>query len=214
MWRILPFLITVSFLGLFVFSHLLPASPPAIEGSADRSNTFVTVNTAVDFTQRQGYNECGPFNIALAIQALTDSTEGTQDIVTRVPLRFYRGYTPPQGLTATLSSLDIKTREYALSGSTDQERLTFLANTIANGSPVVLLGVDHGVQHYITVYGYTEKAFHVYDPAYEPAGDRSTLDDNGSLPGNRILTDDELLSFWSQGGVLGLYEWYALVLST
>ena len=38
-----------------------------------------------------------------------------------------------------------------------------------------------------------------------------TIDENGINPGNTSMTQEELLEFWSQGGMYGVYNWYAII---
>ena len=80
---------------------------------------------------------------------------------------------------------------------------------------MILLGKKDEALHYMTLVGYTkigeEFRFHVYDSWHTKGEGGLTADDNAALPGNRTLTSDELMNFWREGGLFGMYQWYALV---
>jgi len=51
----------------------------------------------------------------------------------------------------------------------------------------------------------------VYDSLLEEETVGMTIDENGDQTGNRTLNSNELLKFWSQGGMYGKFIWYAIV---
>jgi hypothetical protein len=69
------------------------------------------------------------------------------------------------------------------------------------------------IQHYLSIFGFNRKKdeFYVYDSLTEEGDLGFTIDENGSLSGNRTLSAEELLEFWRRGGTYGKFIWYAIV---
>lgn len=67
-------------------------------------------------------------------------------------------------------------------------------------------------QHYLTLLGYSDKSFYVYDSFYQRNKNdyQFTKDDNGDLPGNRNIENENLIIMWDKGGMFGLYKNYGL----
>ena len=81
--------------------------------------------------------------------------------------------------------------------------------------PIIILGERDYYEHYITILGFnnTKNEFYVYDSFFDKGEKDLTIDENNDLPGNRTFTSNELLTFWSNGGMYGLYNWYTIVAS-
>lgn len=96
---------------------------------------------------------------------------------------------------------------------TDQEKLNILKEELSSGN-LIILSVKANGPHYITLLGYNEHEFYVYDSFYNrDPGKQFTDDGNGLLPGNRSLWNEVLLKKWSQWWMYGMYNYYAVVVS-
>lgn len=93
------------------------------------------------------------------------------------------------------------------------ERLQILKQELSSGN-IIILSVKADWPHYITLLGYNEDEFYVYDSFYNRDPSKQfTDDDNGAYPGNRSISNDTLLERWSQWWMYGIYNYYAMVIS-
>lgn len=193
-----------------------------VRGKDNNVNTPVIVSASAvyipypaEFNYRQTINDCAPFAAAAAVRAVTgqnvSSTEFAQEISWRLPNK----YTLPPGLEALLRQKGFHVDILNIGSASDEEKIISLQYEISSMNPIILLGERDGYQHYITLLGYNQekKEFYVYDSFYDKDVPGMTIDSNGDLPGNRIYSHDELLTFWRGGGMYGLYEWYAIAVS-
>lgn len=91
------------------------------------------------------------------------------------------------------------------------ERLQMLKQELSSGN-IIILSVKANWPHYITLLGYNEDEFYIYDSFYNrDPSKKFTDDDNGMLPGNRSISNDTLLERWSQWWMYGIYNYYAMV---
>jgi hypothetical protein len=85
-----------------------------------------------------------------------------------------------------------------LKNFSDSEKLQALKQELSSGN-LIILSVKANGPHYITLLGYNENEFYVYDSFYNRDPSKEfTDDDNGVLPGNRSISNDTLLERWSQ----------------
>ncbi len=86
-------------------------------------------------------------------------------------------------------------------------------NTIDEGRPIILLIKTKNVLHYVTVIGYDEKGFILYDSLQDKTqtNPRKTVKDRAEYPGNRYYPYGTLLSFWNGGGYKIFFKNWALV---
>lgn len=165
-----------------------------------------------DWNFRQSKNACGPYSAAAAIRQLTNEDVSSEAISHETPWR-YRGYTLPSGVASVIRKNGLSADEFISTGS-NEDKVLWLRSQIAQQKPVIILGRKNGLLHYVTLLGYQQDRFHVYDSLEEKSAAETTVDKNDSLPGNINWTDDELLTFWSKGGLLGLYRYYAIIVHT
>lgn len=169
------------------------------------------------YNYRQGYNECGPYNVAATIRILKEEDVDGAKIANEMSFRFKNGYSLPPGLEEYLVNQSLIVKTYFLKNRSDTEKVNLIKDNISENKPIIILGENYRVQHYMTILGYEDSQggaiFSMYDPLYTKGEDGFTIDDNGDKPGNRDLTQTELFDFWSGGGMIGFYEWYAIVVS-
>jgi uncharacterized protein YvpB len=84
-----------------------------------------------------------------------------------------------------------------LKNLTDSKKLQVLKQELSSGN-LIILSVKADGPHYITLLGYDEDEFYVYDSFYNRDPSKQfTDDDNGILPGNRSISNTVLLERWS-----------------
>jgi len=171
-----------------------------------------------EFNYRQTINDCGPFNTAAVVRVLKKDSIDSKNFAETIEWRLPNGYTLPWGLEKQLKENEIETITPHLGSFSDQERVAYLKQELSKGSPIIILGgrddyVGKNYEHYVTLLGFdsAEGLFYAYDPFFPTSTPGMTEDANGLAPGNRSYKTEVLLEFWEKGGVLGFYEWYALV---
>lgn len=194
---------------------LLKRSPAQLDEEA----TFVaaTIPYAPEFNYRQTVNDCGPFNTAAVVRALTEREVSSAQFAEDIGWRLRNNYTIPIGLEMQLKANGLNVEVPNMEPLMDEEKIVYLKQELSNGHPIIVLGARDGFEHYITLLGFDSEKdeFYFYDSFFDKDESKSghTIDTNGDAPGNRIYSSKELLEFWRGGGMYGLYEWYAIVAS-
>jgi len=162
---------------------------------------------------RQTMNNCGPYSVMGVINVLTGEKKAPEVLAKETKWRIMKNLTFPQGVIDLLHNYKIKTKEYNLNVYSDSDKINWLKNKIANGSPVILLVKVMNIQHYFTVIGYDENGFMLYDSLQEKQNDNTmkTKIDREEYVGNRYYTNDELTSLWNNGGYKIFFRNWAVV---
>ncbi len=195
---------SVYFLGLFRHTPKITSS--------DIPSQF-SLRVATDSNFRQGPNQCGPYAAAIFVNTFKPTADVQPELfVEQLPWKLPGGYTHPRALESLIRKRGLKVQAFDAGSLSDEEKIRFLRQQIASGLPVILLTYMYDYQHYITLLGYdaAQGDFSVYDPVFTRGETRMTVDENGERPGNRNITDAQLLSDWSKGGIAGFYSWYLL----
>lgn len=162
---------------------------------------------------RQGYNDCGPFSAKAMINAVRGQNIPVKELKSKMKWRLKNNYSLPPGLEGLLKKYSIKIKTIKLGRLSDEQKIVELKRELCAGKPIILLIGVGKYQHYITLLGYDQKGFIIYDSLLKasPQNKIYTVDLNGALPGNNRLGYKELLNSWSMGGMYGFYEYYGIV---
>lgn len=193
----------VYFLGVF-------RSTPVLMSSQVPEKYSLNV-TSSNF--RQGPNQCGPYAAAMFLNRFKPTDDVPPErFVEELPWKLPGGYTHPRALESLIRKQGIQVQSYDAAALSNEEKIQFLHQQISFGFPVILLTYMYGYQHYITLLGYdaAKEELFVYDPVFTRGDVDMTVDENGELPGNRNISNTQLLSDWSNGGIVGFYSWYLL----
>lgn len=184
----------------------LPADLPAAASVASGARSW----------PKQGRNECGAYSLAQALRVHGRAAEGA-DLVGVVSHRLSWSEalsgTLPWRIQAELARQGLTRQAFSAGAHPRERRLDCLRRHLAAGAPVLfLVESERGSQHYVLALGYSAAGVDLYDPNFapDPAQPERTLDDNGARPGNRTLSEEDLLDLWSRGGGAGLYRWWYL----
>ena len=145
---------------------------------------------------------------------LTQSEVDIEEFVQNMEWRLPNKITLPWGLEKLLLNHGIRSETPLLILFSKKERIKYLKVQLSAGKPVILLGLKHGMGHYITLLGYKADEFYIYDSWHTKNPLKSgsyTYDDNGILPGNLNLSEEELIDFWQGSEKFLFFAWYALV---
>lgn len=175
-----------------------------------------TIHYSAEYNLRQTINDCGPFNVAAVVRALTNEEVSSADFAKDIKWRLRNKYTLPWGLEKQLKENGIEIELPNLHIISDDEKISYLKEQLSLKHPIIVLGNQDGYQHYITLFGFNsaQETFYTYDSMYDKEREGYTKDSNDEMPGNKNVTEKELLDFWSGGGMYGIYKWYSIVAST
>ncbi len=212
--RTLTALITVCLLTTGLFSWGFQSAATIIMPNPGFIRDLVELPFDSCYNLSQSYNDCGPYNCAIVVHVLTGRDIVIDDFVKQMGWRLPNKVTLPWGLERLLGRYGIKTEVPFLLFFSREHRLDYLKAQLSRGWPVILLGLKQGIGHYLTLLGYGDNGFYVYDSWYSrnpllPGA--HTYDDNGALPGNLTMSEDEIISFWKGSENFLFFPWYALV---
>ncbi len=193
---------------LSCFSFYFFVYPKQADIEKQQAPSEASISYPSEWNFYQSKNSCGPYSAAAVIRIVTKQNISSETTAKTTPWR-YRGYTLPFGIISDLEKYHVGAEERIVSLS-DSEKLSWLRDKISKGTPIILLIRKNRLLHYVTLLGYKEKTFDVYDSLETKGPDGLTVDNNSSLPGNTTWTNDQLLSMWNQGGLFGLYRNYAI----
>ncbi len=164
---------------------------------------------------RQTLNNCGPYSVMAVMNILRDEEEDPEVLASQMKWRIYKNFTFPQGVVNQLHENGIKTKEYVLKGKSEKEKINWIKETVSQKKPIICLIKVHQVLHYVTVLGYDENGFMLYDSMQEkePDNQRKTIIDKECREGNRYYTYDEFLQLWNGGGYKLFFRNWAIVCS-
>ena len=188
---------------------------PKIDTTVIKKSAFIWY--PAEYNYRQSRNDCGPFNTAAVMRALTDKDIDSTLFAKEIGWRLPNKYTLPLGLESQLKKqgLHIKNPNFWL--LTDEEKIELIREYLSVGMPIIILGERDKYEHYMTIFGFNADVdqYYLYDSlqVQSPEQKNFTIDENGAFPGNKTMSSQEFLDFWRGGGMYGLWEWYGLVLS-
>lgn len=212
---LLAFLIKQNAESKIIEERVFPKEEPQQQQEEIKPVTSSIIPYPSEFNFAQTYNDCGPFNSAAVVRALTDKEVSSAEFAKTITHRLSYKWTLPEGLTEQLNQNGIATVTPDFSGLTDDEKIAYLKEQLILKHPVTLLIKKEDFQHYITLFGFNSQKdeFYIYDSLMERLEGGLTKDENGDLPGNKTISTKKLLEMWSGGGMLGKYTWFAIISS-
>jgi len=172
----------------------------------------VEINFSKENNLRQSYNDCAIFSIKAVIKILNKKDQKIENIKDEIKERLPNNYTLPWGIENYLKKNKIKINVINFSILNDNQKTLKLREILFKKRPIILLIGIGKYQHYITLLGYNDKYFFIYDSIYKTdVNDKKyTVDDNSKMPGNRNILYNELMKLWNNGGMYGLYKNYGI----
>ena len=203
----------IIFLTLISLLLIFGRSFPSFISITNLCNEASYLKLDNDIFYRQTLNNCGPYSVMAVVNILADKRLDPEKLSKEMTWRIYKNLTFPQGVINLLHKYGIKTKEFVLKNQKDTEKIIWLKNQIEQGRPVILLIKIHHVLHYITIIGYNENGFMIYDSMQEKAinNPRKTIVDNECLTGNRFYSYDELIKLWNDGGYRIFFKNWAVI---
>lgn len=137
----------------------------------------------------QGKNQCAAYSTAFVLRNLGKQAKGSE-VYSKIPFKIpISGYVLPKGLISYLQSQGLRPIIYKGDLSSLKARL------VQGNAPVIVL-VGNGLfwQHYMTLVGFDDDKSELYF-----VDSNRVNDENAELPGNRTMTNDYFIKWWSNG---------------
>ena len=137
----------------------------------------------------QGKNQCAAYSTAFVLRNSGKQAKGLE-VYAEIPFKIpISGYVLPKGVVSYLQSQGLKPKIYKGNLSSLKARL------VKTKAPIIVL-VGNGLfwQHYMTLVGFDDDKSELYFVDSNKAND-----ENAELPGNRTMTNDYFLQWWSNG---------------
>jgi hypothetical protein len=201
--------------GIFLFSIFVCLVylylQPAPEINEELLVSEISIEYPSEYNYRQSLNDCGPFSVAAVVRALNHIPVSSKTFAKSMEWRLRNKYTLPMGLEKQLKKNGIKIETPNLRNLNNEDKIKYLKTQLSLYKPIILLGDQDGYQHYITLLGFDVNNFYVYNSLMDKGEGDLTIDNNGEFPGNTNMNKNDLLDFWSNGGMYGMYNWYAII---
>jgi hypothetical protein len=139
--------------------------------------------------KKQSYNSCASYSSMAFLYVVSDTVFDPEFINSNITGKMKNNYTLPWGVTSFLKKQGIKAKINWFGLFDNNSRTRWIKRRIEKGVPVILIVGNKNYLHYITVLGYSESCFYIYDPGL-------ALDKNGDLAGNISKPIGEVLDWW------------------
>lgn len=213
--RILIISLLLLLLCIMIILTFGRAFPLHLEKQTEPEEKVLRLKMSNDIFYRQTINNCGPYSVMAVINILTGEKKDPEVLAAETEFRIIKNLTLPQGVEKLLHDNGIKSKSLILKNKSDEEKIAFLKNQIHEQKPVILLIKIHHILHYVTVIGFDENGFMIYDSMQEKdAGNpRKTIVEKPEYTGNRYYTNQELMGLWNDGGYKIFFRNFAIVCS-
>lgn len=181
-----PVLVTIISFLVGTIYILSPFPSSHATSFAAQKKFDVPMNT--DF-ELQGKNQCAAFSTAFVLRNSGIQAKGVE-VYAKIPFKIpISGYVLPKGVISYLQSQGLKPMIY-------KGDLSSLKASLVQGAAPVIVLVGNGLfwQHYMTLVGFDDDKSELYFVDSNKAND-----ENAELPGNRTMTNDYFLKWWSNG---------------
>ena len=138
-----------------------------------------------DNNRVQKGNTCGAHAAMAFIASYKYRIYDPDIIYSEINEKFENGYIWPWGITRFLFEEGVSAKIYFLGLSGSQSRINWLKHKLQNGNPIIVVTGNDKYLHYVTLLGYDENHFMIYDSSI-------TQNLNGDHPGNTDILFHEL----------------------
>jgi hypothetical protein len=218
-FKYLPKLKTKLFL-VFIILILVLLYFPIVISPFQKPNITTFPNTySLSFNPlnhfRQSLNNCGSYSVAGVLNVFSDNLVEPEKIANSIGFKIQDRLTFPIGIENYLKDRNMQIETPNAISLNESEKINFLKSQLSSGKAGILLvkipQSDWYYLHYITILGYDESNFYVYDSLAPRDGDsKYTIDQNGLKPGNKSIPSKELIQIWDAGNILNYPKNYNL----
>jgi hypothetical protein len=204
--------LVILILGLIYFPIVIsPFQKPIIKPFLN-SNPL-TLNPLNHF--RQSLNNCGSYSVAGVLNMFNKQLTDPEEVASQISFKIKDRLTFPTGLENYLKGKNMNAEVNNAIGLNEMQKIEYLKSQLSQGKAGILLvkipKSDWYYLHYITILGYDEDNFFVYDSLAPRDGDsKYTVDLNSSQPGNKSIPAKELIKMWDDGNIFNYPKNYNL----
>jgi hypothetical protein len=164
---------------------------------------------------RQSLNNCGSYSVSGVLNVFDDKLVDPEKIAASIGFKLQDRFTLPIGLENYLKDQNMKVEISNAVALNENEKVGYLKSQLSKGKAgILLVKIPYSpwyYLHYITVLGYDETDFFVYDSLAPRDGDsKYTVDLNGDKPGNKSILNSKLIEIWDAGNILNYPKNYNL----
>ncbi len=164
---------------------------------------------------RQTLNNCGSYSVAGVLNVFDKNLVDPEAIASSISFKIQDRLTFPIGLENYLKNKNIYVETPNVISLSENEKIDYLKSELSSGKAGIILvkipQSDWYYLHYITVLGYDENHFFVYDSLVPRDGNSQyTIDLNGKITGNKSIEAKELIKMWDAGNILNYSKNYNL----
>ena len=184
----IKWLVLVTIICFLVVTIYILSPFPNSDSISSATQKKFDVPIYTDF-ELQGKNQCAAYSTAFVLRNSGKQAKGIE-VYAKIPFKIpISGYVLPKGVISYLQSQGLKPMIYKGSLSSLKARL------VQGRSPIIVL-VGNGLfwQHYMTLVGFDDDKSELYF-----VDTNKVNDENAELPGNRTMTNDYFLKWWSNG---------------
>jgi hypothetical protein len=155
----------------------------------------------------QSLNNCGSYSVAGALNVFNKDQVNPEKIAKEISFKVPNRFTLPIGLEDYLKSGKMQVQTSNVIALNDKEKIDYLKSELSQGKVGIILirlkGSPWYYLHYITLLGYNESEFLVYDSLApkNPKYPRFTVDLNDEQIGNKSIKYSELIQMLNQGNI-------------
>lgn len=145
----------------------------------------------------QGYNQCASYSSMAYIYSKSGDYINPKKIDRTIPGKLGDNTTYPWGIVKYLNKYNIDTKIYWHGLMTESDRENWIKSKVSMDEPVIIMTGTSEYLHFITVLGFENNTFHIYDSL-------NVEDLNGNSPGNIDIKAEELMLSWKSGRYMGI----------
>jgi hypothetical protein len=183
------FLLTILILAFFILY---------IRGFKIPSKTFndkmfkpeYSLKWTPSLNKKQSFNSCASYSTMAFLYVVSDTIFDPEFINSTITGKMRNNYTYPWGVTSFLKKQGISSNIFWFGVFNSSVRVNWIKQRIVKGDPVILIVGNRKYLHYITVLGYSDTFFFVYDPNLN--GDK-----NGDQVGNITMPVEDVITWWN-----------------
>jgi hypothetical protein len=146
---------------------------------------------AQSLNKKQSYNSCASYSSMAFLYVVSDTIFDPEFINSTITGKMRNNYTYPWGVTTFLKKQGISSNIFWFGAFDSNFKVNWIKQRIEKGTPVILIVGNRKYLHYITVLGFSETNFFIYDP-------NLSLDKNGDQVGNLSMPIEYVLTWWNK----------------
>ena len=140
------FILVVNYLGEII--------PTINADTSENPSEYNSLEISNSIYYRQTFNNCAPYSVMAVINILKKVIIDPELLAQQIKWRTNKKLTFPQGIVELLKKYDVSSKNNILWIFKDQEKISWIKNTIDNGKPIIVLVEVNNVQHFYTILGY------------------------------------------------------------